>query len=482
MSPRSVLFILALMLFGGYCAAAPRPVPKESAANLTIAVADFAGADKELGRFIAETLLTNLTQSQKLNLVERTEIRQALAELKLQSSGLVEPQQVKKLGSLVSADRLIVGSYLVREDQIIINARLLDVKTGRLAPGGAASVSGKRGDLLSISQKLARQFHKRVTGSDLNLDGQPIPPDEGEREKAKGESDNSPSDDTTEPATITNTSVELEALRAQGWIPRRVRPNGVVTEQELLTLVGKVSRQVALQTENPVSTLNPTAPVTRIRALAALVKLIVAPGAVASYREGLPDVMPPDTSEVPAWGRTYLAAAVEQGVWKAEQPIKGRQSATWTFVGALLSRMAVLDGPPVEATRPEPRRAPEIVRHIEPDPDAYTGLIVDAYDLPLARAMSPRILDESGRVVYPDPKHLPDYDYLLDKGLASYCESARDAKRAGRRPLIVRGIDIAGNVNGDIVVTNRTAERIREANRRGQFLARWSVCFLISPR
>ena len=76
-------------------------------AGLTLAVADFSGTDKELGRFLAETLLTDLAQSRTLHLVERTEIRKALTELKLQSTGLFEMQQIKQLGKMVRADRLI---------------------------------------------------------------------------------------------------------------------------------------------------------------------------------------------------------------------------------------------------------------------------------------------------------------------------------------------------------------------------------------
>jgi TolB-like protein len=473
MSPRTLWLAFIFMLALGVGVTIPRLAPAESAANLTIAVADFNGADKELGRFIAEMLLTNLTQSKQLNLVERNEIRQALAELKLQSSGLVEPQQVKKLGTLVSADRLIVGSFLVREEMVIINARLLDVKTGRLAPGGAASVSGRRQDLLALTQRLAQQFHKRVTGNALEFEGadpsaDPAPPQE----------------ETVQPRSKADVASDepdaLEPLRQKGLIPRSARPNQNITEAELIALVNKISRQIALQTDNPISPQDTNVPVTRLRVLTAMVKLIVPPGQVASYRENLPESMPPDTDQTPAWGRLYVAAALEQGLWRPEQPLKPRSAASWTFIGTLLTRMALLD------TMPEPqpqRRSPEVVQHREPsDPDAYTGLIVDAGDLHLARAMSPRILDEEGSVVYPDPNHIPDYDYLLDNGLASYCESARDARRAGRRPLIVRAIDVTGHVGGDVVVSTRTANRIREANRRGQFLSRWSVCFLISGR
>src|SRR5690348_10227270 len=94
------------------CAAARADTVSEGEANkpndgVTVAVADFSGTDKDLGRFLADTLLTDLAQSKKLVLVERAQIGQALTELKLQSSGLAEPKQVTRLGRLVGADHLI---------------------------------------------------------------------------------------------------------------------------------------------------------------------------------------------------------------------------------------------------------------------------------------------------------------------------------------------------------------------------------------
>ena len=151
--------------------APPAPTP-----GLSIAVADFSGADKELGRFLADTLLTDLTQSERLHMVERAEIGKALTELKLQSTGLAEPQDVKKVGRLLGADRLIVGSYLVRDGQLLINARLLDVRTGRVTPGGAANVTGSRDQMLLLVHQLAHRFHRRVTGADLLLENERVDP------------------------------------------------------------------------------------------------------------------------------------------------------------------------------------------------------------------------------------------------------------------------------------------------------------------
>ena len=445
------------------------PVPAD-ARTMTIAVADFTGSDKELGRFVADSVLTDLAQSLSLSLVERTEIRQAFTELKLQSTGLTEPKQIKQLGKLISADRLIVGSFLLRDDTIFVNARLLDVRTGRLAAGGAASVSGQKSDLLSISHRLARLFHKRLTGTELRLD------EEQDIRTVPRADIASIEDSHPEPTVQMRRAVSdsLSAFREQGLIPASAAPNKPVTERELAVLLNHVMRSLSRQTDNPLAIAQPSLPVSRLRALTALVKIVVRPGLIASFREAMPDVLPPDMNAVASWGKPYVAAAVEQGMWNAEQELRPREQATWAFVTAILGQMGILDH--ADNSNDTPKR--RIVER-EPDSDSYTGLIVDASDLNLKRCMSPRILDENGRILYPDQRHLPDYDYLLDNGMASYCVSAPNANRAGNRPLVIRAIDVTGSLDGDLVVSTQAARKILAANERGRFLSRWAVCFLI---
>ena len=166
------LMLGCLLLLPLAASAADNPDSDRSPVSPTIAVADFSGADPDVARFISETLLTDLAQSRQLHFAERSEIRRAFDELKLQSTGRVEPQQVRQLGRLVSANRMIVGSYMEADGQIIINARLLDVGTGRLAEGGAGNVTGERRNLLSLVHRLAHLFHRRVTGSDFVMDGE----------------------------------------------------------------------------------------------------------------------------------------------------------------------------------------------------------------------------------------------------------------------------------------------------------------------
>ena len=112
------------------------------------------------------------------------------------------------------------------------------------------------------------------------------------------------------------------------------------------------------------------------------------------------------------------------------------------------------------------------------DSETFTGLLIEAAHLNPQRSMSPRILDEDGQVVYPDPKHLPDDDMLQDIGMASYYKVGQNATRAGEHPLVVKGIGCRGPIKCDIVVSRDTAEQIRRANRAGKFLWKWSVAIL----
>ena len=473
---------LLLCLPSVFCFAAPKPqdenaAPQKEAAlketNLTVAIADFDGNDKELTHFLAETLLTTLQQSDKLTLVDRSALRAAFAELKLQSTGLVEPQQVKKIGRLVSADHLIVGSFLVRDGSLTINARLLDVKTGKLAPGGAASVSGSRKDFLSLTTQLARKFHRRVTGEELLADSEPVAP---------------PTPRLAVGATVPDIPIGnlLTYYQGKGLIPADALPESAVMEGDLARLVSRVARSLSAPNEYRLSTAQPTLPVTRIRVLAALVKLAEAPENIAAFRSDPSRPRPIDGDAAPMWGLPYLAAALSEGWLRADETFKPRNAANWTFVSALLARLPV-NGPfsspvsgPVVASNPAPRREIHAAQ-ISRDAEEFSGLIVDARDFDTQRGTSACIVDEQGAAVYPAADQKLDMDFLEEKGLVGYCETPDAATRAGAHPLIVSASDLSGASHCKIVVSNETAEKIRAAERKGKFFGRWAVCFLVNP-
>ncbi len=61
--------------------------------------------------------------------VERTDLSKAIKELKLQDTALVDPATASKLGKIVGAKYVIVGSYQKVEDALKVDARVVDVET-----------------------------------------------------------------------------------------------------------------------------------------------------------------------------------------------------------------------------------------------------------------------------------------------------------------------------------------------------------------
>lgn len=100
----------------------------------TIAVAGFSYADGRSsadGDVVAARVSTELIKLKKLKVVERKEIQKMLGELKLQGTGAISPDSAKKLGRLLGADLLVVGTMAELPGKLLeLNVRLADVESG----------------------------------------------------------------------------------------------------------------------------------------------------------------------------------------------------------------------------------------------------------------------------------------------------------------------------------------------------------------
>ncbi len=116
----------------------------------------------------------------------------------------------------------------------------------------------------------------------------------------------------------------------------------------------------------------------------------------------------------------------------------------------------------------------------------YTGLIVDARGLDLKRGMSPRIYSESGQLIYAGVTVA--YDFLQTAGIASYGrelspELLRRIQPNGTvkvSPLVVEGLEITGTTETSIIISDADAHAILQALDVYDFLAQYSVVFLIN--
>jgi len=142
-------------------------------AGYLIAVAQFQGPDADLARTITETVTQDLAASGKLRLVERAQIQQAEEEMGLGQTGLVDAKTAPKLGQMVGADHVLVGSFDAIGTVVSLRARLVKVETGEIVGGAAASVegdiAGQKSDIFRLSHQLADRFHYRLTGEWLPM-------------------------------------------------------------------------------------------------------------------------------------------------------------------------------------------------------------------------------------------------------------------------------------------------------------------------
>jgi curli biogenesis system outer membrane secretion channel CsgG len=80
---------------------------------------------------VSERVTTELIRLGKLKVVERKEIEKVLRELKLQMSGQIDQDSTKRLGKMLGADLLVIGTMTeLPGKKLELNARLAGVESG----------------------------------------------------------------------------------------------------------------------------------------------------------------------------------------------------------------------------------------------------------------------------------------------------------------------------------------------------------------
>lgn len=104
---------------------------------------------------LADLLSTDLSRSKRLTLVERARLAAVLRELSLAASGAVDSTNAPRTGRLLEARTLITGSVTRRQndDDIVFEARVSDVATGRVTSGFVARAP--LSDVLAAEKELA---------------------------------------------------------------------------------------------------------------------------------------------------------------------------------------------------------------------------------------------------------------------------------------------------------------------------------------
>jgi len=127
-----------------------------------IAVFTFEDTNEEenrgsLGKTFAEMLTTALIQSNRFQVLERSQLDIILEEQALGLTGAVDEETAVDVGKLLGIDAVVVGSTIILKNQIEIDARIVNAENGKAHVAAGVS-TGDESELRNAANELARKL------------------------------------------------------------------------------------------------------------------------------------------------------------------------------------------------------------------------------------------------------------------------------------------------------------------------------------
>jgi TolB-like protein len=109
-----------------------------------------------LQKGLADMLITDLSASQQLQVVEREKLETLVGELKLQNSKFFDAATARKVGQMVGARYAVTGAFTAFDPELRLDVRLLEVETSKVV--ASQSVRGAKDKLFDLEAELVQKF------------------------------------------------------------------------------------------------------------------------------------------------------------------------------------------------------------------------------------------------------------------------------------------------------------------------------------
>lgn len=111
----------------------------------TIATLDFVdlqGNSSQLGRFLADEISTDLVMAKKrFTVVDRANLKKIMQENKLTASGLVDPDNAKKLGQIAGVDAIVTGTLTPLDKSIRVAIKVIATDTAKIIAAARGQIT-----------------------------------------------------------------------------------------------------------------------------------------------------------------------------------------------------------------------------------------------------------------------------------------------------------------------------------------------------
>ncbi len=120
---------------------------------------------------------------------------------------------------------------------------------------------------------------------------------------------------------------------------------------------------------------------------------------------------------------------------------------------------------------PQEIQTPQALGSASTASGVFTGLLIDARGTEISPALSPKVLNQDGDVIYGFAD--VDRQFSLEQGMIGYLKDpqvARSNERIKDRPFEIKALHSSGKNNADLVISNADGVRLRQMNREQSFL------------
>ena len=121
-----------------------------------------------LSKGLADMLISDLSGLSGIKIIEREALEKVLQEQALSLTGLTNEGSAAEVGKLLQADQLIYGGYIINDDRIRIDVKLVSVESGSILY--AFDVKGDIEDIFELEAELISGFYQH-----FSLKGKSIP-------------------------------------------------------------------------------------------------------------------------------------------------------------------------------------------------------------------------------------------------------------------------------------------------------------------
>jgi len=134
-----------------------------NAVRLAIVYFDNSGGESSMNMLkkgLADMLITDLSNVNMLDIIERDKLETILKEQKLSNSKEFDPNTAAKVGKLLGAQVILTGGYFDMMGSLRIDARFIDVETGKILKSDG--VDGKTSSFFKIQKQLSWKIIKNL--------------------------------------------------------------------------------------------------------------------------------------------------------------------------------------------------------------------------------------------------------------------------------------------------------------------------------